>query len=118
MLEPKPRTFSAKIDQILKALKLERTMSKQEILGLYLTLAPFGGTVEGVRAASLIYFGKEPKRLSLSEAALLVALPQSPEARRPDRQNGAARAHGTGCLPSRPGERSIQSWLPGLCGMP
>lgn len=92
MLEPKPRTLSAKIDQILKALKLERALSKQEILGLYLTLAPFGGNIEGVRAASLIYFGKEPKQLSLSEAALLVALPQSPEVRRPDRQNGAARA--------------------------
>jgi penicillin-binding protein 1C len=92
MLEPKPRTFSAKIDQILKALKLERSMSKQEILDLYMTLAPFGGNVEGVRAASLTYFGKEPKRLSPSEAALLVALPQSPEARRPDRQNGTARA--------------------------
>jgi penicillin-binding protein 1C len=91
MLEPRPRTFSAKIDQMLKALRLERAMSKQEILRLYLTFAPFGGNVEGVRAASLIYFKKEPKRLSLSEAALLVALPQSPEARRPDRQNGVAR---------------------------
>jgi penicillin-binding protein 1C len=85
MLEPKPRTFFAKVDQILNAIKLERTMSKREILRLYLTLAPFGGNVEGVRAASLTYFGKEPKRLTLAEAALLVAIPQSPEARRPDR---------------------------------
>ena len=59
--------------------------SKDEILALYLTLAPYGGNLEGVRAASLAYFGKEPRRLSLGEAALLVALPQSPELRRPDR---------------------------------
>ena len=54
-------------------------------MSLYLTLAPYGGNLEGMRAASLAYFGKEPKRLSLAEAALLVALPQSPELRRPDR---------------------------------
>ena len=58
---------------------------------LYLRLAPFGGNLEGVRAASLAYFGKEPRRLSLAEAALLVALPQSPELRRPDRFPEAAR---------------------------
>ena len=52
---------------------------------------PFGGNLEGVRAASLAYFGKEPRRLSLAEAALLVALPQSPEMRRPDRFAEAAR---------------------------
>ena len=55
-------------------------------------LAPFGGNLEGVRAASLAYFGKEPLRLTLAETALLVALPQSPEARRPDRSPTAARA--------------------------
>ena len=66
-------------------------MSKTEILKLYLRLAPFGGNLEGVRAASLAYFGKEPRRLSLGEAALLVALPQSPEVRRLDRNPEAAR---------------------------
>ncbi len=66
--------------------------SKDEILTLYLMLAPFGGNVEGVRAASLAYFGKEPTRLTVAESALLVALPQSPEARRPDRDPDAARA--------------------------
>ena len=55
-------------------------------------LAPYGGNIEGVRAASLAYFGKEPTRLTVAEAALLVALPQSPEARRPDRDADAARA--------------------------
>src|SRR5690606_21411153 len=57
----------------------------------YLTLAPYGGNIEGIRAASLAYFGKEPTRLTTAEAALLVALPQSPEARRPDRDAAAAR---------------------------
>src|SRR5262249_14618861 len=64
---------------------------KDEVLALYLGIAPFGGNLEGVRAASLAYFGKEPRRLTLGEAALLVALPQSPEARRPDRAPQAAR---------------------------
>ena len=63
---------------------------KNEILRLYLRLAPFGGNLEGVRAASLAYFGKEPRRLSIGEAALLVALPQSPEVRRLDRNPKAA----------------------------
>ena len=66
-------------------------LSKKAILRLYLRLAPFGGNLEGVRAASLVYFGKEPRRLSVAEAALLVALPQSPELRRPDRFPEAAR---------------------------
>jgi len=86
------RTASAKLRQIVGALQLERHLSKQEILALYLQLAPFGGNIEGVRAASLAYFGKEPRRLSIHEAALLVALPQSPEARRPDRNAQTARA--------------------------
>ncbi len=75
----------------MRALELERRLGKDEVLALYLTLAPYGGNLEGVRAASLAYFGKEPNRLSLGEAALLVALPQSPEARRPDRSAVAAR---------------------------
>jgi len=86
------RTGRAKLRQILASLQLERHLSKQEILALYLRLAPFGGNIEGVRAASLAYFGKEPRRLSIGEAALLVALPQSPEHRRPDRNAIAARA--------------------------
>ena len=61
------------------------------MLALYLDLAPYGGNIEGIRAASLVYFGKEPHRLTLGQAALLVASPQSPEARRPDRSVEAAR---------------------------
>lgn len=86
------RTPLGKLRQMARALQLETRLSKREILATYLRLAPFGGNVEGVRAATLAYFGKEPKRLSLAEAALLVALPQSPEARRPDRHHAAAKA--------------------------
>ena len=92
LLEPRSeRTLAAKLRQMVRAIELERAMSKDEILSLYLSLAPFGGNLEGVRAASLAYFGKEPKRLSRAQAALLVALPQSPEARRPDRSPENAR---------------------------
>ncbi len=86
LLEPRQhRDMSAKLRQITRAVELERALSKDEILSLYLTLAPYGGNLEGIRAASLAYFGKEPRHLTLVEAALLVALPQSPETRRPDR---------------------------------
>src|SRR5688572_26647529 len=85
------RSLDAKIRQMVHADKLERELSKDQILTLYLTLAPYGGNIEGVRAASLAYFGKEPTRLTTAEAALLVALPQSPEARRPDLNPATAR---------------------------
>jgi penicillin-binding protein 1C len=92
LLEPRrERSFYAKIRQAVRAIQLERTLTKDEILSRYLTLAPFGGNLEGVRAASLAYFGKEPRRLTLGEAALLVALPQSPELRRPDRRHDTAK---------------------------
>ncbi len=85
------RTFSGKLLQAGHALQLERKLSKRAILETYLALAPFGGNLEGVRAASLAYFRKEPRHLSIAQAALLVALPQSPEARRPDRHGNAAK---------------------------
>jgi penicillin-binding protein 1C len=86
------RSFYAKLRQIVRAIEIERQLSKDEILNLYLALAPYGGNLEGIRAASIAYLGKEPKRLSLAEAALLVALPQSPETRRLDRYPQAALA--------------------------
>jgi penicillin-binding protein 1C len=93
LMEPRrQRSVQAKLRQIVRALEIERRLNKDQILDLYLTLAPFGGNLEGIRAASIAYFGKEPKRLSLAEAALLVALPQSPETRRLDRFPKAARA--------------------------
>ncbi|MCY1127835.1 penicillin-binding protein 1C [Frigidibacter sp. RF13] len=82
--------WQGKLRQMRLALALERRLTKAEILDLYLRIAPYGGNLEGVRAASLAYFGKEPRHLTPAEAALLVAIPQSPEARRPDRFPGAA----------------------------
>lgn len=82
--------IDGKLRQMRVALALERRLTKDEILGLYLLLAPYGGNIEGVRAATLAYFGKEPWRLTPAEAALLVAIPQSPEGRRPDRHPESA----------------------------
>jgi penicillin-binding protein 1C len=93
LLEPRSqRSMAAKLRQIVRAIEIERLLSKDEVLTLYLDLAPYGGNIEGVRAASLAYFGKEPRHLTLGQAALLVALPQSPELRRPDRFAQTARA--------------------------
>src|SRR5690606_5327993 len=82
----------AKLAQIRLALALERRLAKEDILRLSVTLAPFGGNIEGVRAATLPWVGKEPGRLPPADAAPLVAPPQSPEARRPGRHPEAARA--------------------------
>jgi penicillin-binding protein 1C len=93
LMEPRrERSVAAKLRQMVRAIEIERHLSKDHILDLYLALAPFGGNLEGIRAASIGYFGKEPKRLSLAEQALLVALPQSPEKRRLDRYPETARA--------------------------
>ncbi len=100
LLEPRAeRSLFAKARQIFRAIELERRFTKTQILDIYLALAPYGGNIEGLRAASLAWFGKEPRRLSVAEAALLVALPQAPESstsrsRAQSRQSGA-----------RPGDR-------------
>ena len=92
LIEPRSeRSIIAKLRQMVRAVQIERRLSKEQILDAYLTLAPFGGNLEGIRAASLSYFGKEPRRLTTSEAALLIALPQLPERRRPDRYPDNAR---------------------------
>lgn len=75
-----------KLVQIFYALKLEAHYTKDEILEAYLNLAPYGGNVIGIRAASLIYFGKEPRALSLAESMTLSVIPQNPERRKPTRQ--------------------------------
>jgi penicillin-binding protein 1C len=92
LLEPRPRTIGSKLIEIIRAIQIERRMSKREILAAYLTLAPYGGNLEGVRAASRAYFQRDPRWLDDAEMALLIALPQAPEARRPDRHPQAARA--------------------------
>jgi penicillin-binding protein 1C len=86
LLEPRAqRSIPAKLRQIARAFQIEQRLTKEEILERYLTLAPYGGNIEGIRAASLSWFDREPETLAMREAALLVALPQSPERRRPDR---------------------------------
>ena len=92
LLDPHPRTFGGKIRQLWRALQLEWHLSKRDILTLYLNRAPFGGTLQGVGAASWAYLGKSPAHLSYSEAALLAVLPQAPSRLRPDRWPGRAEA--------------------------
>ena len=84
--------WRGKLRLVRLAFAMERVLTKEEILTLYLAHAPYGGAVEGVRAGALAWFGKEPARLTTAEAALLVALPQAPETRRPDRHPEAAKA--------------------------
>jgi penicillin-binding protein 1C len=85
------RGIGAKLRQVLRALQLEAHLSKREILTLYLDHAPFGGTIEGVEAASWAYLGKPSRQLSHAEAALLAVLPQTPSRLRPDRHSEVAR---------------------------
>jgi penicillin-binding protein 1C len=89
--------WAGKLRQVRLALALERVLSKDEILALYLHHAPMGGNLEGVRAGSLAWFGKEPERLTEAEAALLVALPQAPALRSPDRTPRRRARRATGC---------------------
>ena len=92
LLHPKlnTRSINGKIRQMLLAWRLDHQLSKSQVLEAYFTLAPYGGNLEGVVAASRAWFGKTPSRLTLSEIGLLVALPQAPETRRPDRYPGRA----------------------------
>ncbi len=85
LLDPHPRTLRGKLRQLWRTAQLEWHLSKDEILTLYLNRAPFGGTLEGVAAASWAYLGKSPQSLGRAEAALLAVLPQAPSRLRPDR---------------------------------
>lgn len=91
MLEPKERTLWGKAQEALGALYLTHYYGREQLLSMYLTLAPFGGNIEGVSAASYIYFKQSPKNLTPAQAALLVALPRAPEVMRPDRYPERAR---------------------------
>lgn len=123
LIEPRvKRSLRAKLRQMARALQIERRLRKEDILQLYLTLAPYGGNLEGVRAASLAWFGREPRKLSLSQSALLVALPQAPEARRPDRNRDVAerarnrvleRMREAGLIPSSEIVRASAATIPG-----
>lgn len=92
LLQPAQRSWTNKMVEMLQAWRMEAELSKQDILALYLSLAPYGGNIQGIEAASYFYFGKTARRLTYSEIALLIALPQSPEQRRPDRHNQQASA--------------------------
>lgn len=98
LLMPHPHTWGGKLADLLRALQLEWRYGHTGTLDLYLTLTPEGGNIEGIRAASLLYFGHEPAHLSPAEAALLVALPRKPAAFRPDRHPQALRAAAQGVL--------------------
>ncbi len=92
LMEPRPRTYGSKLIEILRALQLEVRYSKDEILAHYLNLAPYGGNLVGIGAASRFYFDKHSKRIGPGEAALLAAIPRSPNELRPDRHPEAARS--------------------------
>ncbi|MHA7901328.1 MAG: penicillin-binding protein 1C [Henriciella sp.] len=123
LLEPRPeRTIGAKLIEIWRAHQIEWRLSKREILELYLTLTPYGGNLEGIRAASWRYFGRAPDRLSDDQIALLIALPQSPEVRRPDlRPEGArsgrdsivAKLERLGYFPEHRAEEAREAFIPG-----
>ena len=85
LLDPHERTLPGKLRQLWRTAQLEWHLSKPQILELYLNRAPFGGTLQGVAAASWAYLGKSPQQLTRSEAALLAVLPQAPSRLRPDR---------------------------------
>jgi len=92
LLEPRPRTIRSKLIEAVRAVQLERRFSKDEILGIWLTLASQGGNLEGVRAGALAWFGRPAAQLTPAEAALLIAIPRLPNRLRPDRYPEAARA--------------------------
>ncbi|AZE46394.1 Penicillin-insensitive transglycosylase & transpeptidase PBP-1C [Pseudomonas chlororaphis] len=92
LLDPHSRTWHGKLRQLWRTAQLEWHLSKQQILTLYLNRAPFGGTLQGVAAASWAYLGKSPQHLTHAEAALLAVLPQAPSRLRPDRHAARAQA--------------------------
>lgn len=90
LLEPRRRTLVSKVIEAFRAVQLEERLDKRQILGIWLTLAPYGGNLEGVRAGAQAWFGKRPATLDPAQAALLVAIPRRPEALRPDRHANRA----------------------------
>lgn len=92
LLDPHSRTLPGKLRQLWRTAQLEWHLSKDQILGLYLNRAPFGGTLQGVAAASWAYLGKSPLQLTRADAALLAVLPQAPSRLRPDRHPRRAQA--------------------------
>ncbi len=92
LLQPRPRTMHAKLVEIARALQLELRYGRHGVLDIWMTLAPFGGNLEGIHAGSLAWFGVLPEALEPEQAALLVAIPRRPEQLRPDRHAASAQA--------------------------
>ena len=90
MLEPGDRTYFKKIEEMLRAFQLELHYNKKEILEMYLSMLPYGGNVEGVKAASYIYFNRPPAKLSLAQSILMAVIPNDPNNFRVDRQSSRA----------------------------
>jgi penicillin-binding protein 1C len=108
LLDPHDRTLAGKLRQLWRTAQLEWHLSKREILQIYLDRAPFGGTLQGVAAASWAYLGKSPLHLTPAEAALLAVLPQAPSRLRPDRHPS---------VPSVPATRCCSAWPNTRCGL-
>ncbi|WP_285316511.1 peptidoglycan glycosyltransferase PbpC [Providencia rettgeri] len=92
LIDPHERTLGGKLKQLWRTAQLEYHYSKDEILEMYLNRAPYGGTIEGIGAASWVYLNKSPAKLTASEAALFAVLPQAPSRLRPDRYPERAQA--------------------------
>lgn len=89
LLQPRKRTYFNKFIEAFQALQLELHYAKDEILQFYLNLVPYGGNIEGIKAASLLYFGKPPQLLSLAEITSLTIVPNRPSSLRPGARNDA-----------------------------
>ena len=88
LLEPRERTYINKFVELFRALQLEWTYSKEEILELYINFVPYGSNIEGVKAASLLYFQKSPEQLSLAQIVSLTIIPNRPVSLNPQRYEG------------------------------
>ena len=88
----RPRTLIAKMTEALVAVRLEHRLSKDEILAIYLSLAPYGNQVAGITRASEVYFGVQPESLTVAQAAFLAGVPQRPSTYDPHRDSRAARS--------------------------
>lgn len=95
IVEPKKRNYLNKVIELFRAVQLEINYNKEEILSMYFNKAPYGGNIEGLRAAAYFYFGKELNNLSISEMAILATIPKNPNANRPDRQENLSQKRDT-----------------------
>jgi len=93
LLERKDRTYINKFAEMFRAIQLELHYTKEEILEMYLSLLPYGGNIEGVKAASYIYFNRPPDKLSLAQSIMLAVIPNNPNGLRIDTKVERAKTH-------------------------